>query len=157
MCTPEPPFAKAASGQWAPRVTKNTHGAPPRMKGNAADLPGNCARGGQGSSQGTPADWQNPVWGPPFLPVPRAPSDLSSPPHCSCACAPGWLGSSGFDRWACHPVKECSGGKPAHRFAEHPLEARKLERDSWDGVLTILIMLGTMAVAGRLAGKCNGV
>lgn len=54
-------------------------------------------------------------------------------------------------------MKERSVGKPAYRLAEHPLEARKLERDSWDGALTILIMFGTIAVAGRLAGKCNGV
>lgn len=70
---------------------------------------------------------------------------------------PGGLSSSGFDHCASLAMQKRSVGKPAHRFAEHPLEARKLERDSWDGVLTILIMFGTMAVAGRLAGKCNGV
>lgn len=31
-------------------------------------------------------------------------------------------------------MEERSVGKPAHRLAEHPLEARKLERDSWDEV-----------------------
>lgn len=54
-------------------------------------------------------------------------------------------------------MQEPSVGKPTHPLAEHPLEARKLERDSWAEVLTILITFGTMAVAGRLAGKCNGV
>lgn len=49
------------------------------------------------------------------------------------------------------------GGEPACCSTEHPLEARKLERDNCDEVLTVLIMSGTMAVARRLAGKWNSV
>lgn len=49
------------------------------------------------------------------------------------------------------------GGGPACYSAQHPLEARKLERDSWDEVLTFFIKSRTMTVARRLAGKWNSV
>ena len=54
-------------------------------------------------------------------------------------------------------VLKPGGGEPARGSAEHPLEARKLERDNCNGVLTVLIMSGAVAVARRLAGKWNSV
>ena len=95
-------------------------------------------REGKRSAQGLPADWPNPGWEFHFSPIPT-PLSLAPTSHMP-TLPPGILGAPGSTAGLCLSMNEHSVGKPARCLAEHPLEARKLERDSWDGVLTILIM-----------------
>lgn len=114
----EPPFSSTASGG-VPRVTKSTRRDP------QSSIPDTGPREGKGSAR-APSRWAEPslTTSAPLLPPLHSPRPLAV-----VGALEPWLPS------LCSPrLKERSAGKPAHSFAEHPLEARKLERDNWDEV-----------------------